>query len=125
MMQLELDPSLSIKMIKGDFTEGLPKGPFDLVYMGNICHIYGEKENRKLFKNAANEIASGGFIIINDMIRGTGIFPAIFAVNMLVNTESGGTWTFDQYTSWLEDAGFSVLPYSEVAGRQLIAAQKI
>ncbi|NMA15128.1 MAG: methyltransferase domain-containing protein [Clostridia bacterium] len=125
MMLPELDPSLSIKMIKGDFTKGLPKGPFDLVYMGNICHIYGEKENRKLFQDAANEIASGGFIIINDMIRGTGVFPAIFAVNMLVNTESGGTWTFDQYSSWLLDAGFSVLPYTEVAGRQLITAQKI
>lgn len=124
MMHPELDASLPINMVKGDFTEGLPKGPFDLVYLGNVCHIYGEQENRKLFQDAANELVSGGRIVINDMIRGTGAFPALFAVNMLINTVSGGTWTYDQYSRWLADAGFLVCPYTEIEGRQLITAQK-
>lgn len=124
MMQPELDPALPISMVKGDFTTGLPRGPFDLVYLGNVCHIYGEKENRKLFTAAANELERGGRLIINDMIRGTGGFASIFAVNMLINTESGGTWTYEQYQTWLQDAGFAVAPFAEVGGRQLITATK-
>ncbi|MEL7566124.1 MAG: class I SAM-dependent methyltransferase [Dehalobacterium sp.] len=64
MMLPELNESLTVDMVKGDFTEGLPKGPFDLVYLSNICHIYGEKENRKLFQDAADSLKSGGLIVI-------------------------------------------------------------
>ncbi len=31
---------------------------------------------------------------------------ALFAVNMLVNTDSGGTFTFDEYAEDLRSAGF-------------------
>jgi len=124
MMQPELDSELPIKMVKGDFTEGLPPGPYNLVYLGNVCHIYGEQENRKLFQDAANVLEPGGQIVVNDIIRGTGAAPALFAVNMLVNTPSGGTWTFEQYQTWLADAGFSTTPWEEAGGRQMIKAVK-
>lgn len=124
MMSSELDQALPVKMVKGDFTVGLPAGPYDLVYLGNVCHIYGEKENRKLFIDAAKETVKGGHIIISDMIRGTGARAAVFAVNMLINTVSGGTWTYEQYKVWLEDAGFRVCPWEEVGGAQLIRGIK-
>ena len=124
MMKPELDPGLSIKMVKGDFTSGLPEGRFDIAYLGHVCHIYGEKEISKLFIDVAGRLMEGGRLVINDFIRGTGPYPAVFAVNMLVNTDSGGTWTFEQYKSWLEDAGFKVDPYEEVGDNQLIKAHK-
>jgi len=124
MMEPEIDPGLSVKMVKGDFTVSLPEGPFDLAYLGNICHIYGEMENRKLFRDVAGKLSNGGRIVINDFIRGTGPDSATFAVNMLVNTDSGGTWTYEQYKTWLEDAGFSVSPFSTVGDNQLIKAHK-
>ena len=124
MMQPELDKNLPIKLVKGDFTIELPAGPYDLVYLGNVCHIYGEQENRKLFIDAAKELVPGGRIVINDLIRGTGVRPAVFAVNMLINTPSGGTWTIEQYQSWLTAADFSDISWDEVAGRQLIKATK-
>ena len=124
MMEPEIEPGLSVKMVKGDFTAGLPDGPFDLAYLGHICHIFGEKENRKLFRDVAGKLINGGTIVINDFIRGTGPDPAIFAVNMLVNTDTGGTWTYEQYKTWLEDAGFSVAPYATVGDNQLVKAHK-
>lgn len=122
MMKSDLDPKLPISTVEGDFTKGLPEGPFDLIYLGNICHIYGEKENRKLFADAARELQEGGRVVVNDIIRGTGPWAAVFAVNMLVNTSSGGTWTYEQYRTWLQDAGFSVLEWKEISGSQLITA---
>ena len=124
MVKEELDSDMAVNLIKGDLTKGLPEGPFDMIYLANVCHIYGENENRKLFKEAANELHEGGKLVINDIIGGTGPFAAVFAVNMLVNTPSGGTWTYEQYKGWLQDAGFSVAPYEEIAGNQLIAATK-
>lgn len=124
MMEPELDPDLPVSMVRGDFTKGLPEGPFELAYLGNICHIYGEEVNRKLFKDLAGVIQDGGRIIINDFIRDSGPDAAIFAVNMLVNTESGGTWTFDQYKTWLREAGFTVSPYVEIGNSELIKAYK-
>lgn len=124
MMQPELEPSLPVQMVGGDFTKGLPSGSYDLIYLGNICHIYGEKENRKLFLEAAEKLVPKGQLVINDMIRGTGVWPAIFGVNMLINTETGGTWTYEQYKTWLADAGLLAAFWTEKGGRQLIKATK-
>lgn len=122
MMQPQLAAGLPVKLVEGDFTQGLPPGPYDLVYLGNICHIYGAQENKKLFKDTANILAPAGQIVINDMLRGTGVGPALFGVNMLVNTDNGGAWTYEEYTTWLAAAGFSAAPWVEVGGRQLIKA---
>lgn len=113
-----------ISMVPGDFNLGLPPGPFDLAFLGNICHIVGEAENRELFRNASNVLVKGGRIAIVDMVLGTNSFAAIFGVNMLINTEKGGTWSLDQYTEWLSAAGFKQVKLSETAGRQIITAIK-
>lgn len=113
-----------IKMVPGDFNVGLPPGPFDLAFLGNICHIFGEPENRELFKKVAAVLSPGGKIAIVDFIRGTNPMAAIFGVNMLVNTKNGGTWTQSQYSAWLDDAGFGDIALHAVGGRQLLMAKK-
>ncbi|MFZ5642956.1 MAG: methyltransferase [Bacillota bacterium] len=124
----QMAPALSetenIKMVPGDFNEGLPAGPFDLAFLGNICHIFGEPENRELFKKVAAVLSPGGSIAVVDFIRGTGSMAAVFGVNMLVNTQNGGTWTLEQYSTWLGDAGLSGVTFHSVAGRQILLAKK-
>ena len=112
-----------ITMIPGDFNEGLPLGSFDLAFLGNICHIFGEAENRALFRKVSQILVPGGRIAIVDMVRGTNPFAAVFGVNMLVNTTTGGTWSLDQYADWLTSAGFQGVKLDEVAGRQIITAE--
>lgn len=112
----------NIHLVAGDFTMGLPEGPFHLAFLGSICHIYGEKENRRLFKRIAAVLVPGGRIIIMDFVRGRHPFAAVFAVNMLVNTETGGTWTWEEYVTWLADAGFKDMELNEINDRQIITA---
>jgi len=69
-------------------------------------------------------LVSGGRISIVDMVRGTNPFAAVFAVNMLINTHNGGTWTLNQYTEWLVNAGFQNIELDTVADRQIITATK-
>jgi SAM-dependent methyltransferase len=113
-----------IKMVAGDFNLGLPPGPYALAFLGNICHIFGEHENRELFKRAEYALQPGGKIAIVDFIRGTSQTAALFGVNMLVNTVNGGTWTFEEYSNWLIDAGFNSVKLHTSGGRQLLLAKK-
>jgi SAM-dependent methyltransferase len=123
MNQAEADAH-EIIMIPGNFTETLPDGPFDIAYLGNICHIIGEKENQALIQKTGNILNSGGKIAIVDFIRGTNPGAALFAVNMLVNTDTGGTYTLKQYTDWLKSAGFADVSLNVIAERQIVTGIK-
>lgn len=123
-MSSELTEKENIKLVPGDFNMGLPAGPFTLAFLGNICHIFGEHENRELFKKAEKALQPGGTIAIVDFIRGTSQMAALFGVNMLVNTVNGGTWTLEEYSEWLGDAGFYDVNLQTSGGRQLLLAKK-
>jgi ubiquinone/menaquinone biosynthesis C-methylase UbiE len=118
----------NLTLRKGDFTNEFVNEfageSFDIVFMGNICHIYSEKENRKLIKRAGNILGSGGMIAIEDMVRGRSPMAEMFAVNMLANTEEGSTYTEAQYREWLTDAGFRKIEIIDLAEKsnQLITA---
>lgn len=113
---------------KGDFTNEFVNEfageSFDIIFMGNICHIYSEKENMKLIKRVCNILGRGGMIAIEDMVRGRSPMAEMFAVNMLANTEDGNTYTEAQYREWLTDAGFRRIEIIDLAEKsnQLITA---
>ena len=123
-MEADLAPGENIRLVAGDFNVALPAGPYHLAYLGSVCHIYGEQENRALFRRVAEALAPDGVIAVVDFIRERHPFAAVFAVNMLVNTPAGGTWTMEQYSAWLAAAGFHAPQLSEVAGRQVITARR-
>ncbi len=118
----------NLTLKKGDFTNEFVNEfageSFDIIFMGNICHIYSEKGNRKLIKRAGNILGSGGMIAIEDMVRGRSPMAEMFAVNMLANTEDGSTYTEAQYREWLTDAGFRKIEIIDLAQKsnQLITA---
>ncbi|MCZ7399538.1 MAG: methyltransferase [Candidatus Methanoperedens sp.] len=118
----------NLTLKSGDFTNEFVNEfageSFDIIFMGNICHIYSEKENRKLIKRASNILGSGGMIAIEDMVRERSTMAEMFAVNMLANTEDGSTYTEAQYREWLTDAGFRKIEIIDLAQKsnQLITA---
>ncbi|MFW6083846.1 MAG: class I SAM-dependent methyltransferase [Gemmatimonadota bacterium] len=96
-----------LELVGGDFIEDpLPDGPFDIVLMSNIVHIYSPAENRALLAKVAGVTASGGVVGIADFFRGRSGRAVRFAMVMLLKTEGGNTYTEDELASWLESAGF-------------------
>jgi SAM-dependent methyltransferase len=118
----------NLTLKKGDFTNEFvsefSSESFDIVFMGNICHIYSEEENRKLIGRASNILGPNGMIAIEDFVRGRSPMAEMFAVNMLANTEGGKTYTEAQYKDWLTDAGFCNIEVIDLAQKrsQLITA---
>jgi precorrin-6B methylase 2 len=120
-----------ITLFGGDFyTDKLPEGA-DLAWLGAICHQNSRQQNRDLFAKVHKALADDGFIVIRDMVMDTShtspVAGALFAVNMLVGTEGGGTYSFDEYSEDLQTAGFVevTLVHREESMSSLIRARKV
>lgn len=96
-----------LELVGGDFQDTLPEGPFEVVLLANITHIYPPSENAELLGRVADVVAPGGVLAILDFVRGVVPFASLFAVTMLMNTERGGTYGLREYEAWLEDAGLA------------------
>lgn len=83
---------------------------YNIATLGHILHSEGEAAARKLIHKVFQALAPGGTIAIAEFLVDSdrrGPIPGlIFAVNMLVNTTEGDTWSFDEIRSWLTEAGF-------------------
>ena len=98
------------KIVGGDFaTDALPKGA-DLAWVSAIVHQNSRLENRALFAKVFAALSPGGRIAIRDILvdrsRTSPPDGAMFAVNMLVATNGGGTYTLAELAEDLESAGF-------------------
>ena len=78
--------------------------------LGHILHSEGADLSKKLIKRTFQALAPGGTIAIQEfLVNADRTGPAnglIFAVNMLVNTDVGDTFSFEEISEWLAEAGF-------------------
>lgn len=78
--------------------------------LGQILHSEGEARSRHLLAKVFAALAPGGTIAIAEWLANSdhsGPTKAmIFAVNMLVHTDQGDTFSADEIGSWLHEAGF-------------------
>jgi len=100
-----------VYFVAGDFYTDVLPGGHDLAMLSAIIHQNSPAQNVELFGKVLSALVSGGRIIVRDHVMAPNrINPregAIFAVNMLVNTPGGSTYTFDEIRTWLEEAGFA------------------
>jgi SAM-dependent methyltransferase len=99
-----------IKLVAGDFyKDELPTG-HDLALLSAIIHQNSPEQNIELYRKIFRALLPGGRLVIRDHVmspdhtqpaRGT-----FFAVNMLVVTAEGSTYSFEEIKSSLESAGF-------------------
>lgn len=98
-----------VSTVAGDFHEAPFGEGFDIVFLSAIVHMNGDDENRRLVAKAAAALKPGGRIVIQDFVmddsRTTPADGALFALNMLVNTKAGDTYTLAEMRAWLEGAG--------------------
>ena len=106
-----------IETAAGDMNEALPEEPFDAIYYGNTSHMYGPAENRALFSRMRRSLVPGGLLAIREFVRDLSEGAALFAVNMLVLTAGGGTYTRAEYEEWLLGAGFDGVEIVPMPGR--------
>ncbi len=93
-------------MLHDDFGSG-----YDLVMLNAICHMFSEVQNREIFRRARQALAPGGRLVVQDFIlnaeKTAPLHAALFALNMLVGTDAGSSYSEPEYTAWMRDAGLS------------------
>jgi len=98
-----------IDVAEGDaVADELPRG-YDLVFMSQLLHSNSAAENEALIANGAASLNAGGRLVIQDFVVDDGRTgppqAIIFAINMLVNTAAGDTYTEAEVRGWMEAAG--------------------
>jgi SAM-dependent methyltransferase len=99
-----------VELIAGDFySDDLPGG-CDLALLSAIIHQNSRQQNLELYRKAYRSLDPGGMLLIRDHImdeqRTRPPEGAMFAINMLVNTQGGDTYTFHEVEQGLQEAGF-------------------
>jgi len=119
-----------VSLVAGDFdTDELPGGA-DFAWLSAIAHQNSREQNRVLYRKVHAALVAGGSLVIRDVVMDTSrtqpLAGALFAVNMLVGTEGGGTFTFDEFSQDLNAAGFAdvELVHQGSAMDSLIRARK-
>jgi SAM-dependent methyltransferase len=90
--------------------EDIP-GQFDVIWYSNVMHIYSPEQNQAVFRRVKAALAPGGRFIIQDALLHDreGLVPeeaSLFALSMLLFTETGNTYSVAETTTWLKEAGF-------------------
>jgi ubiquinone/menaquinone biosynthesis C-methylase UbiE len=92
-------------LASADFGKG-----HNLATLGHILHSEGIERSKKLLRKVYDALAPGGTIAIAEFLvnpeRTGPTMGLIFAVNMLVNTDNGDTFSFEEIAGWLKEIGF-------------------
>ena len=119
-----------IKTIKGNYLHDDIGSDYDLIFLSAIIHSNSFKDNKSLIKKCAGALNKNGRVVIQDYVmdedRTSPPGGTMFAINMLVNTRGGDTYTQDEIYSWLSDAGFHEIIRNETThGSSQVIARKI
>ena len=115
---------------EGSFREKLPDEAYDMVLLSAIIHMNSFEQNNDLIEKCSRVLKPGGQLVIQDFImndsRTEPQSGALFALNMLVGTEAGDTYTEAEISSWFLHNGIET--HKRIAmknGSSLLIGRKI
>ena len=102
--------SARITTTAGDYTTDELGHDFDLAFLSAIIHANSADANVELVKKCRRALRAGGRIVVQEFViddtRTSPPFGALFALNMLVATAAGDTYTEAEIRRWLSAASF-------------------
>lgn len=99
----------AVDFLTGDFNLDPLGGPYDGIWMSHILHSFDSAGCAALFKRVAEALKPGGRVWVQDFVLGAegsaGEFAALFALNMLIHTEHGRTYSAAEIGAFMTNAG--------------------
>lgn len=100
-----------VSYIEGNYLTGDLGNGYDLILLSAIVHINSDKQNLELINRCAASLNRGGQIVIKDWVmneaRTEPLGGAVFAINMLVGTKCGDTFTETEMRNWFTSCGIT------------------
>ena len=95
----------------GDYLKDDLGNGYDLIFLSAIIHSNSPEENKLLFSKCAKALSKNGQLVVLDYVmsedRTSPAMGAMFALNMLVGTKAGDTFTESEIKEWMKETGFS------------------
>jgi ubiquinone/menaquinone biosynthesis C-methylase UbiE len=118
-----------IEFIEGDYLKDNFGNGYDLILLSAVVHINSFEQNKMLITKCCDALNPNGQIVIKDWVmkedRTEPAGGAYFALNMLVGTECGDTYTEPEIKSWLTNAGIKKMERKETGfGTSLMIGYK-
>jgi len=114
----------------GDLTSSPFGEGYNLILLSNICHMLSPEQNKDLLRRCFDALAPGGRVVLQDFIlnenRTSPATAAVFALNMLVATREGNSYSESDYAGWFRETGFQESRRIELPGpTDLMAATRL
>ncbi len=112
------------------FTCPMPSAAYDVVLLGNVCHLFDEAHNRALLQRLRPALRPGGLLAIIDVLASPD--PAVqrsislYALGLRLRTSRGAVHPLTAYETWMSHAGFGpvqVEPLSAAPSLCLLACR--
>jgi ubiquinone/menaquinone biosynthesis C-methylase UbiE len=122
-----------IKFMAGDFLVDPIGKDYDLIFISQVLHAYNPSDCTLILRKVFDALNPQGIVVIHefylDKTRASPTSSALFAVNMLINTEGGRSYTPEELRTWLKNTGFSnikqkIIPEPFESAGVLICARK-
>jgi 2-polyprenyl-3-methyl-5-hydroxy-6-metoxy-1,4-benzoquinol methylase len=88
----------------------LGENQFDVVILGQICHMFSSEQNQLLFRRVARSLKPGGrALLTSPLVDDKRLHPTstlLTDLTLLLSTEGGRSHTPAEYRGWLAGAGF-------------------
>ena len=92
-----------------DYLEEDIEGEYDVAWLSHILHGEGPEDCRKIIEKTIAALKPGGIVLIHEFILDNTmdgpLFPALFALNMLLGTPAGQSYSEKQLMDMLSEAG--------------------
>ncbi len=102
------EPELSaagVACVAGDARAGLPDGPWDAVYLGNVLHLLAPDAAAAVVASAAAALVPGGILAVQEVLGDLSPQGPRFGVMMLLSTDEGDAYASADYRGWMAAAG--------------------
>ena len=102
-----------INLVAGDYRSDSIPGSYDVIFLSNIIHGESYSNNENLVRRLASSLKLSGRLMIKDHIlddsRANPTVGAIFSLLMLLTTDGGRCYAFNEIRTWMEGAGLSYI----------------
>ena len=118
-----------VDTLEGNYLENDIGSGYDITFLSAVIHSNSPDDIKLLFSKCNKALNKNGQIVVLDYImnddRTRPEMGAMFALNMLVNTDAGDAYTESEVRSWMEEAGFtSIKKVNTEFGTDLMIGRK-
>ena len=118
----------NFRFMDGDFLRDDIGRGYDLILISQIVHMFSGNVNMMLLKKCRKALNEKGRVVVHDFLineaRTMPPWSSLFAINMLVSTEGGRTYSPADIKGWFLKAGFRSVRKKIVVDGVLVSARK-